>query len=267
MQKAPAICEARRAIGMRNRWQSGRRRNDLERRERRGKISGGWNPARVQSDETGSHVAGAKSEGVHAPSFKSHVSMLLGAPARKMKIALVAVDRSATLGAVVAPCSTRGLSTSRKYDATIPVAPTCRKWRRENPLASPSGKPLALLQSGHSMVLFGSFGFLMSASIEEELQRVQQHPLQVLGLLTKYAAAEVHHRGLSLRGRRPARKSREKNLIGDRAGIGRRRQHLRDRRIRGRTMHAIDDDLLIVHQRQCLRDRCVVRARRGTALP
>src|SRR3954467_1847476 len=38
-----------------------------------------------------SYEVGLKSEGVHAPSFRSHVSMLLGAPGRKMKMAFFAV--------------------------------------------------------------------------------------------------------------------------------------------------------------------------------
>src|SRR6059058_4388067 len=38
-----------------------------------------------------SYDVGVKSAGVHAPSFKSHVSILLGAPGRKMKMAFLAV--------------------------------------------------------------------------------------------------------------------------------------------------------------------------------
>src|SRR5258708_31615203 len=40
-----------------------------------------------------SYDVGLKSVGVHAPSFRSHVSMLLGAPGRKMKMAFFAVLR------------------------------------------------------------------------------------------------------------------------------------------------------------------------------
>src|SRR5436305_5152080 len=49
------------------------------------------------------NVSGEKSDGVQAPSFRSHVSMLLGAPERKMKMQFFAVLRSETFGAAVAP--------------------------------------------------------------------------------------------------------------------------------------------------------------------
>src|SRR3954471_1715063 len=50
-----------------------------------------------------SYDVGAKSDGVHAPSFRSHVSMLLGAPGRKMKMQFLAVFCSSTPAWVVAP--------------------------------------------------------------------------------------------------------------------------------------------------------------------
>src|SRR3954464_2959336 len=111
-----------------------------------------------------SYDVGVKSVGVHAPSFRSHVSMLLGAPGRKMKMAFFAVLRSATPGAVVAPCNRRGLRTSAKYEATRPVPAICMKRRREKPSLWPIGKPLAFVQSGHSIVLFGSLGLAMVVS-------------------------------------------------------------------------------------------------------
>src|SRR4051794_31180821 len=60
-----------------------------------------------------SYDVGAKSDGVHAPSFRSHVSMLLGAPGRKMKMQFLALFCRETL-CVVAACSRRGLKTSAK---------------------------------------------------------------------------------------------------------------------------------------------------------
>ena len=50
-----------------------------------------------------SNVVGLKSDGVHAPTLRSHVSMFDGAPGRKMKMQFFAVFFSATFGAVVAP--------------------------------------------------------------------------------------------------------------------------------------------------------------------
>src|ERR1051326_397957 len=50
-----------------------------------------------------SYVVGLKSLGVQAPVLRSHVSMLDGAPGRKMKMQFLAVFLSATFGAVVAP--------------------------------------------------------------------------------------------------------------------------------------------------------------------
>src|SRR5258706_2677072 len=104
---------------------------------------------------------GAKSDGVHAPSFRSHVSMLLGAPGRKMKMQFFAVFFSETFGATMRACSMLGLRTSAKYEATIPVPATCRKRRRENP--GPSERPLDLSQVGHSILDFGRVGFRMAS--------------------------------------------------------------------------------------------------------
>ena len=69
---------------------------------------------------------------------------------------------------------------------------TRRKRRRENPCVSPSGKPLALLQSGHSILLFGSFGLRIARlSVEKKLQRIQEHPLQVFAALPKIPPGQV----------------------------------------------------------------------------
>jgi hypothetical protein len=77
------------------------------------------------------------------------------------------------------------------------------KRRRENPSLFPSGKPLALLQSGHSMVLLGSLGFaiVVSPSIEQKLDGVQKYPLQVFGLVLQCAALQIRN-GLHLLGGR-----------------------------------------------------------------
>jgi hypothetical protein len=94
-----------------------------------------------------------------------------------------------------------GLRTSAKYEATRPVPAMERKRRRVNPRPRPM--PLALLQVGHSMVLLGSLGLLMCASIEEKLERVEERPLQILGLLPEAVRAaaglEVGDGGRSLR--------------------------------------------------------------------
>src|SRR5256885_3981087 len=50
-----------------------------------------------------SYVVGLKSDGVHAPTLRSHVSMFDGAPGRKMKMQFLALFFSATFGAAVAP--------------------------------------------------------------------------------------------------------------------------------------------------------------------
>src|SRR4051795_8183896 len=84
-----------------------------------------------------SYEVGLKSDGVQAPSFRSQVSMLLGAPGRKMKIAFFAVLRRETPCAVVAACSRRGLKTSAKYEATRPVPAIFMKRRREKASLSP----------------------------------------------------------------------------------------------------------------------------------
>src|SRR5438874_670134 len=91
---------------------------------------------------------GANEGGVHAPSFRSHMSVLLGAPARKMKMAPLAVLRTFAFD-VVAPCSSDGLRTSAKYDATTPVPAIFRNRRRVKP--GPRAMPLDLLQVGHSI--------------------------------------------------------------------------------------------------------------------
>ena len=49
------------------------------------------------------NVVGVKSDGVHAPTLRSHVSMFDGAPGRKMKMQFFALFFSTTFGAVVAP--------------------------------------------------------------------------------------------------------------------------------------------------------------------
>src|SRR5260221_131011 len=102
---------------------------------------------------------GAKSLGVHAPSFRSHVSMLLGAPGRKMKMQFFAEFWSDTFGATMRACNSRGLTTSAKYDATMPVPAICMKRRREKP--GPSDNPLDFSQVGHSIFDFGSRGLDM----------------------------------------------------------------------------------------------------------
>src|SRR3954454_19267136 len=61
-----------------------------------------------------SYDVGAKSAGVQAPSFRSHISMLLGAPGRKMKMQFFAVFLRSTPDSVTAPWSRRGLKTSAK---------------------------------------------------------------------------------------------------------------------------------------------------------
>src|SRR3954453_7431713 len=99
-----------------------------------------------------SYDVGAKSDGVQAPSFRSHVSMLLGAPGRKMKMQFFAVFLRRTPDSVTAPWSRRGLETSAKEEATSPVPATCRNRRREKPSPS-SGKPLLFAQVVHSAVL------------------------------------------------------------------------------------------------------------------
>src|SRR5262245_59016777 len=76
-----------------------------------------------------------------------------------MKMAFLAVFRSATFGATIRACSRLGLIRSAKYDATMPVPAICRKRRRENP--GPSESPLDLSQVGHSIFDFGSVGLRM----------------------------------------------------------------------------------------------------------
>src|ERR1043166_9095915 len=50
-----------------------------------------------------SYVVGLKSDGVHAPTLRSHVSMLDGAPGRNVKMQFLAVVFRAAFGAVGAP--------------------------------------------------------------------------------------------------------------------------------------------------------------------
>src|SRR5258708_17321268 len=106
---------------------------------------------------------GAKSPGVHAPSFRSHVSMLLGGRGRKMKMQFFAEFCSDTFGATMRACNSRGLTTSAKYDATMPVPAICMKRRREKP--GPSDNPLDFSQVGHSIFDFGSRGLDMVFSL------------------------------------------------------------------------------------------------------
>src|SRR5436305_13292629 len=138
------------------------------------------------------NVSGAKSAGVHAPSLKSQVSLWLGAPVRKMKIALLAVLRNATLGAAVAPNSSRGLTTSAKYEATSPVPATLRKRRREKP--GPSGSPPPRAHVSHSGSLFFAISsphVPVEVSVEEKLELVHQRELQVFSALIEIAADQV----------------------------------------------------------------------------
>ena len=74
-------------------------------------------------------LAGAKSAGVHGPSLRSHVSIWLGAPGRKMKIAFRAVPRGVTCAEVAAQAAAGDF---RNHDATRPPAPIWRKPRRES---------------------------------------------------------------------------------------------------------------------------------------
>ena len=78
------------------------------------------------------NVAGAKSAGVHVPSFRSHVSTWLGAPERKIMMQFLAVLCSVGFTAV-ADSSSFALATSAKYEATRPVPATWRKLRRVKP--------------------------------------------------------------------------------------------------------------------------------------
>jgi hypothetical protein len=63
---------------------------------------------------------GAKSSGVQGPSFRSNVSIWLGAPERKMRMQFFAELRSVGL-TDVASASRRALATSAKNDATTEV--------------------------------------------------------------------------------------------------------------------------------------------------
>jgi len=57
--------------------------------------------------------------------------------------------------------------------------------------------------------------------LEDELQGVEQHELQVLGAVTDRAGLQEVDRGLALVRGRPAGQCREVELVGDRAGIAR----------------------------------------------
>src|SRR5438132_6251321 len=91
------------------------------------------------------------------------MSMLLGAPARKIRMQFLAVLCSDTPGAVAA-WRRRGLTTSANHEATMPVPASLRKLRRVNP--GPSARPLALSHDGHSILLLRMVFSLLSRSAD-----------------------------------------------------------------------------------------------------
>src|SRR5687768_14424614 len=97
-------------------------------------------------------------------------------------------------------------------------------------------------------------------SLEDELQSVEQHELQVLGPLGKHAIAEKVDRSLALLGGWLPRKRGQIELIGDRAGVSSGGQYPLDGRSSCRAFDSGGDDG-VVHQSKSLRDGAVVRAR------
>src|ERR1051325_6404539 len=83
---------------------------------------------------------------------------------------------------LIAACSSDGLTTSAKYEETRPVPATCRKRRRLKP--SP--------KSGNDPVCSQSHFFAMAgASVEQELDAVEERELQVFRLPGQRAAVQV----------------------------------------------------------------------------
>src|SRR6266545_383417 len=163
------------------------------------------------------NVVGAKSAGVHVPSFRSQVSTWLGAPERKMRMQFFADFCSVGLTAV-ADCSSFALVTSAKYERARPVPATRRKRRRVNPPPK-SGKELPSQQRCMS-----------TSSIEQELEFVEEGKLQVLGFFRQVPALQVRDGGGTLRRRRRTRQRRQVERVGDGGGVLRRLQRLRHRR-------------------------------------
>ena len=91
--------------------------------------------------------------------------MLLGAPERKMKMQFFAVLRSATFGAAVRACSRRGLSDVGEVRGHEAGAGDLHEAAAREAVAEPSGKPLALSQVGHSIVLLVSFAMVVSPQL------------------------------------------------------------------------------------------------------
>src|SRR4051812_5378121 len=133
-------------------------------------------------------------------------------PARKISRQFFALFCS-NGAAVVALSSSPALSTSGKYDAIRLVPAICRKRRREKPP----------LQKGELFwVQVQSSFFIAAASVEQELEPVDQHELQVFRVRFQIAVLQIRDRRRALGVFRFSRKRGEVQLVGDGARIVRR---------------------------------------------